>query len=197
MQMNFFGLMEIPFKRGNILFIGGILLVTVFTGGTHQVHGGTLSDPFQAAGFTHASTDEWVNSEPLALADLRGKVILIDFWTFDCWNCYRSFPWLTAMESRLPGDQFQIIGIHTPEFEHEKVRKNIVSKAKEFGLHHPIMIDNDYSYWKAMRNRYWPAFYLLDKQGMVRAVFFGETHDGDAQAERIEEVIRKLLAEPS
>ena len=84
---------------------------------------------------------------------------------------------------------------HPPEFENEKIRKNIEAKAKEFELHHPIMIDNDSSYWRAMNNRYWPAFYILDKQGKIRAVFFGETHEGDRRAKQIESTIKTLLAE--
>ena len=175
--------------------VTGILVIVILASLSSQVRGGTLSSPFPAAEFTHHDEDEWINSSPLSLADLGGNVILIDFWTFDCWNCYRSFPWLTALESRLSGEKFRIIGVHTPEFEHEKIRKNIELKATEFGLLHPIMIDNDFSYWKAMQNRYWPAFYLLDKQGVVRAVFFGETHEGDGQAARIETIIRKLLDE--
>lgn len=104
---------------------------------------------------------------------------------------------MNAMENRLKKQNFQIISVHTPEFESEKVRKKIEAKAEEFNLHHPIMIDNDSSYWRAINNRYWPAYYLLDKQGKVRAAFFGETHEGDRRAKQIEEVINKLLAEPA
>lgn len=158
---------------------------------------GTLSEPFTAAEFHHNQAKDWINSEPLMLDDLKGKVVLLDFWTFDCWNCYRSFPWMNAMEKRLAGKDFQVIGVHTPEFSHEKIRSNIEEKVKEFELHHPIMIDNDFSYWRAMRNKYWPAFYLIDKKGQVRSVFFGETHEGDQQAIRIESVINQLLTEAS
>lgn len=149
----------------------------------------------EAAEFTHFLSKEWINSSPLTLAELRGKVILIDFWTFDCWNCYRSFPWLKSVETRYESRGLQVIGVHTPEFEHEKVYKNIAAKVKEFELHHPIMIDNDFSYWNAMGNRYWPTYYLIDKRGRVRSVFVGETHAGDARAIRIEAAIEGLLAE--
>ena len=156
---------------------------------------GTLSEPFPAAEFHHNKTKDWINSEPLTLDDLKGKVILLDFWTFDCWNCYRSFPWMNALEKRLESKGLQVIGVHTPEFEHEKIRTNIETKAKEFKLHHPIMIDNDFTYWRAMHNKYWPAFYIIDKRGQVRSVFFGETHDGDGQAKEIERTIFALLSE--
>jgi thiol-disulfide isomerase/thioredoxin len=151
--------------------------------------------PFPAVEFNHKNPEDWINSKPLSINAYAGKVLLIDFWTFDCWNCYRSFPWLKAMERRLAPTGFEVLGVHTPEFSHEKVRENIVAKVKEFGLEHPVMIDNDFSYWKAMRNKYWPAFYLIDKKGQVRAIFFGETHEGDPAAKFIETTIEKLLEE--
>ena len=157
--------------------------------------GGIFKNPVQAPEFTHNGKYDWINSEPLSVKDLEGQVILVDFWTFGCWNCYRSFPWMNAMENRLDKEDFHVIGVHTPEFENEKIRENIIAKVKEFELHHPIMIDNDSSYWRAMNNRYWPAYYILDKQGKVRAAFFGETHEGDRRAKQIEKTIKTLLAE--
>lgn len=154
-----------------------------------------FSSPPPAPEFTHKEPQDWINSPPLSIQELAGKVVLIDFWTFACWNCYRSFPWLNAMEARLTGEAFQIIGVHTPEFDYEKIRSSIVEKVAEFGLKHPVMIDNDSSYWRAMNNRYWPAYYILDKQGKVRAAFFGETHEGDRRALEIEKTIRALLSE--
>ncbi len=145
--------------------------------------------------FTHTKPELWLNSAPLTKKQLEGKVILVDFWTFACWNCYRSFPWLNDLESRLESKGLQVIGVHSPEFERERVKKNIEEKIKEFKLKHPVMIDNDFSYWKALNNRYWPAFYLVDKKGFIRATFAGETHKGTARAEEIEKLINKLLAE--
>jgi len=176
-----------------VLLCGPALLAALLL---KPASGGVLSQSIKAPAFTHTSRDEWLNSTPLTWEDLRGKVVLLDFWTFDCWNCYRSFPWMNAMEARLAPQGLQIIGVHTPEFEHEKIKSNIEAKIREFGLHHPVMIDNDVSYWRAMGNRYWPAFYIIDKQGDVRAVFVGETHEGDRQAEKIESTIKDLLAEP-
>ncbi len=151
--------------------------------------------PFALPEFTGIEESAWINSAPLAVADLRGQVLVLDFWTFDCWNCYRSFPWLKALEHRFEGQDVQVIGIHTPEFEHEKVRTNVVAKVQEFGLEHPVMMDNDFAFWKALGNRYWPAFYLVDRAGQVRAVFAGETHEGDARAQQIEALIVELLEE--
>ena len=145
--------------------------------------------------FTHNAPVDWLNSEPISVESLRGKVVLIDFWTFECWNCYRSFPWLKELEAKLSDEDFIVIGVHTPEFARERNRGTVAEKTREFGLRHPVMIDNDFSYWKAMNNRYWPAFYLVDKQGRIRHRFVGETHRGDRQATRIEQRIRELLGE--
>ena len=86
-----------------------------------------------------------------------------------------------------------LVPVHTPEFDREKIRANIEKHVKKFALTHPVMIDNDFSYWRAMKNRYWPAYYLIDKQGRVQAVFVGETHKGSAQAEKIEAVVKRLI----
>lgn len=145
--------------------------------------------------FTASTAQDWFNSSPLRVADLRGQVVLIDVWTFGCWNCYRSFPWLNGLEARLADEAFQIVGIHSPEFDHERDPGQIAAKISEFGLHHPIMLDNDFAYWRALDNRYWPTFYLVDKRGQIRFVSVGETHSGNVQAVAIEEQIRALLDE--
>ncbi len=145
--------------------------------------------------FTHSSQGDWINSAPLTLAGLRGKVVLVDFWTFECWNCYRSFPWLNAVEESFSGQLFQIVGVHSPEFERERDLGRVAAKVREFRLGHPVMIDNDFSYWRAMGNRYWPSFYLIDKQGRLRYHFAGETHAGDVRAQAIERRIAELIAE--
>lgn len=145
--------------------------------------------------FTTGAAEHWFNSEPLSVSALRGKVLLVDVWTFGCWNCYRSFPWLKGLEEKLRGKPFQVIGIHSPEFEHERDPDQVAAKIAEFGLRHPVMLDNDFSYWRALGNRYWPAFYLVDKQGRIRHLHIGETHAGDARARRIEQQLRALLTE--
>ena len=145
--------------------------------------------------FTQQGAAAWLNSPPLKMQDLRGKVVLLDIWTFDCWNCYRSFPWLNGLEKKFAAQGLQVIGIHSPEFDHEKSRVRVEEKIDEFKLHHPVMMDNDLAYWRALSNHYWPAYYLIDKQGRVRAVYVGETHAGGAQAQSIEAEIEKLLKE--
>lgn len=143
--------------------------------------------------FTHTAARDWINSKPLTVADLRGRVALVHVWAFECWNCYRSFPWLNALEARL-GDGLAVIGVHSPEFDEERDRDKVRRKTAEFGLDHPVMVDNDHSYWNALANRYWPAWYLVDRQGRLRGRFVGEIHAGDAQARAIEGRLRELLA---
>ena len=145
--------------------------------------------------FTQASPDAWLNSAPVSKEQLKGKVVLIDFWTFDCWNCYRSFPWLHQVEDTYEAQGLQVIGIHSPEFAHEHERPKLEEEVRKFKLEHPIMMDNDFAFWQAFNNRYWPAFYLIDKKGVIRQRFIGETHAGTAQAQRIEQSIEALLAE--
>ena len=152
-------------------------------------------EPYPLPEFTQTSAQEWLNSKPLTKKDLLGKVTLVDIWTFDCWNCYRSFPWLHGIEKSYQSKGFQIIGIHSPEFDHEKIHSNIIAKMKTFKITNPVMVDNDMAYWRSLNNRYWPAYYLVDKKGNVRASFIGETHKDSAQANKIEALVEKLLAE--
>jgi len=151
--------------------------------------------PWPAPEFTHSGANDWINTGPLSLKDLQGRVVLVDFWSFGCWNCYRSFPWLNELEARHEAQDLAVISVHSPEFDHERDRKRVAQKVIEFGLEHPVMMDNDFSYWKAMGNRYWPTFYVIDKAGNVRASYIGETHSGDANARAIEEMISELLTE--
>ncbi|MBL8019537.1 MAG: redoxin domain-containing protein [Leptospirales bacterium] len=145
--------------------------------------------------FTHKAPGDWINSAPLTRKDLSGKVVLIDVWTFACWNCYRSFPWLQEVEKKFAGKAFTVVGVHTPELEIEKISANVEAKVKHFKLNHPIVIDTDFSYWNALDNQYWPAYYLVDKKGIIRYVFVGETHSGDTQALKIEASLAQLLNE--
>ncbi|MEM7208147.1 MAG: redoxin domain-containing protein [Pseudomonadota bacterium] len=177
-----------------VLMVGAVSML--FLKHRDTVHAQSI-EPRAAPEFTQTSADAWLGSAPLTMASLRGKVVLIDFWTFDCWNCYRSFPWLNGLEAQLENTDFQVIGIHTPEFSHEKVRSNIEAKIAEFELKHPSMMDNDFQFWKLMQNRYWPTFYLIDKRGLIRYVFIGETHANTRRAKAIENAIAALLAEPA
>lgn len=159
------------------------------------VYAAKVNPPATIPEFTQVDEAAWFNSKPLLSEDLRGKVVLIDVWTYGCWNCYNSFPWLRGVEEKFADQDFTVIGIHTPEFDHEKDPENVAKKIADFELHHPVMLDNDKAYWHELRNRYWPAYYIVDKKGNIRDAFIGETHEGDRRAKKIEKLIAKLLKE--
>ena len=172
-----------------------ILLFIVAMLASAVVYAAKVNPPAKMPEFTQIDEVAWINTKPLMVNDLHGKVVLIDVWTYGCWNCYNSFPWLHSVEEKFADQDFTVIGIHTPEFDHEKDRENVVKKVAEFELHHPIMMDNDFAYWRALRNKYWPAYYIVDKKGNIRKGFIGETHKGDRRAKKIESLITKLLKE--
>ena len=149
--------------------------------------------PFLLPEFTQQGTQSWINSSPLIKLDLKGQVVMLDVWTFGCWNCYRSFPWLNSLEHAF-GD-LKVVGIHSPEFDFEKNKSSVTQKVKEFKITHPVMLDNDFRYWKQLNNRYWPSFYLIDKTGLVRYRFIGEVHGDTSKSRDIEKAIQILLTE--
>jgi cytochrome c biogenesis protein CcdA/thiol-disulfide isomerase/thioredoxin len=132
----------------------------------------------------------WINSPPLKLADLKGKVVLVDFWTYSCINCLRTLPYLKDWYAKYQNQGFVIIGVHTPEFEFEKDTTNVTKAALSLGVTYPVVQDNNYSIWNAYHNQYWPAHYLLDKDGIVR-----HTHFGEGAYLETENEIRQLLGE--
>lgn len=133
---------------------------------------------------------KWINSNPLTLKELRGKVVLVDFWTYSCINCIRTFPYLRDWYEKYKDKGLVIIGVHTPEFEFEKNYDNVKRAVDSFRLDYPIALDNNYKTWQAFDNSYWPADYLIDQKGMLRAAHFGE---GDYT--EMENNIRSLLNE--
>lgn len=132
----------------------------------------------------------WINSEPLSLTALRGKVVLIDFWTYSCINCQRTLPYLKQWHKKYADKGLVIIGVHAPEFEFEKSEKNVRKAVGDFGLEYPIVQDNNFATWQAYQNHYWPAKYFIDKDGLVRY-----THFGEGKYDESERVIQTLLEE--
>jgi thiol-disulfide isomerase/thioredoxin len=118
--------------------------------------------------------DGWLNTTPLTLANLRGKVVLIDFWTFSCVNCVRTIPHLKVLYDAYQSRGFVIVGVHSPEFDFEKVPANVAAAVKRLGVTWPVAIDSQMATWNAYQNQYWPAEYLLDQQGRVAYTSFGE-----------------------
>ncbi len=140
---------------------------------------------------TLAGISQWLNTpgdRPLTLAGLKGRVVLVDFWTYSCINCQRTLPHLEAWNRTYARDGLTIIGVHTPEFAFEHVTSNVVQAARQLGVQYPIAQDNDYTTWNAYQNEYWPAEYLIDATGTIRHVDFGE-----GEYAQTESFIRHLL----
>jgi peroxiredoxin len=136
---------------------------------------------------------EWVQGGPLKLADLRGRVVVLTFWTNGCINCIRNYPVYRAWQKKYAGKDLTIIGVHTPEFAWEAPARRVRAKAKENDLKFPIVLDPDNQVWKAWGNRYWPSIYLIDKSGQVRYRWEGELHLDDAAGRRFARHIDELL----
>jgi cytochrome c biogenesis protein CcdA/thiol-disulfide isomerase/thioredoxin len=137
-----------------------------------------------------AGLGPWFNSPPLTNAQLKGKVLLIDFWTYSCINCLRTLPFLKAWDAKYRKDGLVIIGVHAPEFAFEREPGNVAKAIEDFGVRYPVALDNKYVLWNALKNQYWPAHYFVDAQGRVR--FF---HHGEGDYAMSERVIRQLLAD--
>jgi cytochrome c biogenesis protein CcdA/thiol-disulfide isomerase/thioredoxin len=133
---------------------------------------------------------EWMNSNPLTLEELKGKVVLIDFWTYSCINCIRTLPVLNSWHETYADDGFVIIGVHAPEFAFEKEPVNVKAAIEKYAIKYPVALDNNFETWRAYNNRYWPAKYFIDKTGELR-----HTHFGEGEYEESERIIQALLAE--
>jgi thiol-disulfide isomerase/thioredoxin len=136
------------------------------------------------------SATEWLNSQPLTPAGLRGKVVLIDFWTYTCINWLRSLPYVRAWAEKYKDQGLVVIGVHAPEFAFEKNVDNVRRAAKDMRVDYPIALDNDHAIWRAFENKYWPALYFVDVQGHIRHHQFGE-----GEYEQSEMIIQQLLAD--
>ena len=136
------------------------------------------------------SSETWLNSQPRRLADLKGKVVLVEFWTFGCYNCRHVEPYVKQWHERYGESGLVVIGVHSPEFSHEADLAGLKRYVTSSGIKHAVAVDNDFAIWNRYGNRYWPAIYLIDKAGLIRHVKIGE---GDY--EETERIIKKLLAE--
>jgi cytochrome c biogenesis protein CcdA/thiol-disulfide isomerase/thioredoxin len=161
--------------------------------GPEEAAGGALKLPVLGVAPEFVGTERWFNTpgdRPLSLRPLRGRVVLVDFWTYSCINCIRTLPYLNAWNARYRKDGLTIVGIHTPEFPFERAAGNVESAIREDGIRYPVAQDNEEQTWNAYGNQYWPAEYFVDARGRVRFVHFGEGSYGEK-----ERVIRQLLAE--
>lgn len=186
-------------RRRNLLigiFVGVLVVGTSIyaTGFTRR-----LLSPFRAY-TAHKSSEsttapeltpgDWINSKPLTLNDLRGRVVLIDFWTFGCYNCRNTLPFVKGWDDRYRERGFTVIGVHSPEFDHERKVENLRREVSSLGIRYPVVTDNDYKTWEAYNVAAWPTVFLLDKQGRIRWM-----HVGEGDYDEAERIIQKLLAE--
>lgn len=151
-------------------------------------HGAPFAKAETAPEFT--GIDKWLNSEPLTMQGLRGKVVLVDFWTYTCINCIRTLPHVKRWHEKYGGQGLVVVGVHTPEYPFERSTANVQSAIKRFGIPYAVAQDNRYATWEAYANRFWPAVYLIDKRG--RIVY---THFGEGAYQETEAKIQALLAE--
>lgn len=168
-----------------IMVIGFLTTLFVFTNKTNAQG---LSASYPAPEIVQGG--QWFNSDPLSLAELRGKVVLIDFWTYSCYNCVNTLPYVKQWHEDYKDQGLVIIGVHAPEFAAEKNATNVQNALNKFDIQYPVVMDNDFKTWRAYNNRYWPAFYLIDKKGNV--VY---THFGEGKYEETERQIKALLNE--
>jgi cytochrome c biogenesis protein CcdA/thiol-disulfide isomerase/thioredoxin len=133
---------------------------------------------------------QWLNSPALSNDSLKGKVVLVDFWTYDCINCQHTLPYVKDWAKKYEKDGLVVVGVHTPEYGYERIIDNVKDQVKELGITYPVAIDNNYAIWRAFDNQYWPAHYLIDAKGQVRY-----THFGEGAYETQEKMIQQLLEE--
>ena len=170
------------------MMMSGDNAMTMAADGAHGAGSGPL--PVEGRLESLAGAVTWLNSPPLTAEGLKGKVVLVDFWTYSCINCLRTLPYVRAWAEKYRAQGLVVIGVHTPEFAFEKRIDNVRKAVADFGLAYPVAVDNDYAIWRAFKNRYWPAHYFIDAEGRIRHHHFGE-----GGYERSEQVIRELLAE--
>jgi len=164
--------------------------ISRLTSGSQMIPSGRITEETKAPTAPELSSGVWINSEPLTLKGLHGRVVLIEFWTFACYNCRNTLPTVKKWDAQYRDKGLTIIGVHTPETDLENNVADLRREVAELGIKYPVVTDNDYSTWKAYGIEAWPTLFLLDKQGRVRW-----THVGEGAYDETEEVIKKLLAE--
>jgi thiol-disulfide isomerase/thioredoxin len=196
--------------KANKLLVSAVLAIAIgapiagFVGYTTMPHTTTSSGVWET--FLHGFPDtrasnqadlasleranEWLNSPPLTASALRGKVVLVDFWTYTCINWLRTLPYLRAWDQKYRNQGLVVIGVHAPEFAFEKNISNVRWAVKEMGVDYPVAVDSEHVIWRAFGNQYWPALYFIDAQGHVR-----HNHFGEGAYEQSEMIIQRLLAE--
>ena len=171
---------------------GAAAIATLVASPTASAAAGPVANQLDnnAAAPDFTGIDKWLNSDPLTLQQLRGKVVLVDFWTYTCINCIHVLPYVKTWNQKYKDQGLAVVGVHTPEYPFERNTDNVKTAIKRFGITFPVAQDNNYATWRAYDNQYWPAFYLVDKKGHI-----AYTHFGEGDYEQTEAKIKALLAE--
>jgi thiol-disulfide isomerase/thioredoxin len=186
---------HVPWQRRQLLRHLGYLGLAGIGAGLglgHQFYEEATSAVAASTGQTmpdFVGIQEWLNTAPLKIADLRGQVVLVQFWTLGCINCQRTFPAMAAWQRQYASKGLKIIGVHSPEFAYERDISNIRQAMKKYNLTYAVAVDNQFKTWKAYENRYWPHLFLADRQGRLQY-----DHIGEGAYDRTEQTIRQLLA---
>lgn len=172
----------------------GVLSMAIsrLTAGEQMIPSRSLMEETKAPTAPEILSGNWINSEPLTLKSLRGRVVLLEFWTFACYNCRNTLPTVKKWDAQYRDKGLTIIGVHTPELDYESNIDNLRREVAALGIKYPVVTDNDYSTWKEYKVEAWPTVFVLDKKGRVRW-----THVGEGAYDQTEDVIKKLLAEAS
>jgi len=136
----------------------------------------------------------WLNTAPLGATELEGHPVLVEFWTHGCSNCLNTLPWMKLVYARYAPRGLQVIAVHTPEFPSERDPVAIRAAVEHFGIQYPVLLDPDGAYWRALDNRYWPAFYLFDASHALTASRLGELHAGERSADEFEQAIQRWVS---
>jgi thiol-disulfide isomerase/thioredoxin len=193
-------------RRGSFLFVPGLAIIAALVAGTAMRASGPMKTPLTRVSIARAANSTrlpvegnmpplegavgWINSQPLKASDLRGRVVLIEFWTYTCINWRRQFPYVRSWAEKYRDKGLVVIGVHSPEFDFEKNLDNVRQMTKEIRIENPVAVDSNFAIWQAFDNAYWPALYFVDAQGHIRHHQFGE---GDY--EQSERSIKQLLTE--
>ena len=168
----------------------GVTRLRSISGGSSQLVSSDLVSASKSPSAPEFAPGTWINSEPMTLKSMRGRVVLVEFWTFGCYNCRNTLPSVKEWDARYREKGLTIVGVHSPEFDDEKKPENVRREVASLGIQYPVVTDNDYGTWRAYGVEAWPTIFVLDKSGRIRW-----THVGEGAYDDTEQVIEKLLAE--
>ena len=167
------------------------LILLLFISITIAILSGSLSTATELkAPAPDINAERWLNSKPINWDTLKGKVVLVEFWTFGCSNCRAVEPYVKSWYQKYQPEGLEIVAVHSPEFNHERDIDNVREYVRDHAITYPVAIDNDFNIWRRFSNHYWPAMYIVDKQGVIRYRFIGE-----GRYNKIESILQKLLEE--